>query len=416
MNQSHYSTNHPLIPNNGEYVKYKKIVSIHSEDRNVIKFPLASHFEIDLPDDLINIETVKLISWSFPSNYDVFSASNKNLELTFTFPSSANINPLQIPSSTTDPYLLTLPTARDILVASANNNHEFIIVIQSGSYSPQQLAMELQNRMNSVVTTYIYNQMLAMSYSGAQAFIDGSDTYPGGYNGFNVAFNDISNKIWFGNNICQFELTNNSQVINQSREDTSCVFKKLPDYSNFGLPSNLGLGRKNIVAKASTGYNSEYIFTHLNYTIPYTSGGSGNWITQSDIWVGPIYYIPAPNKINLMGESHFYMDISELNNIDETSPYNLSQFTMHTNITNGRMDSAFAKIAVSGLPLSLWYDTNVEGNYKLFDPPAERIRKLNIKLRYHNGMLVNFETFNYSFCLEFTLLNGYISKKYNMRR
>jgi hypothetical protein len=59
------------------------------------------------------------------------------------------------------------------------------------------------------------------------------------------------------------------------------------------------------------------------------------------------------------------------------------------------MDSAFAKIAVAGLPLSLWYDVNNEGNYKLFDPPAERIRRLSINIRYHNGMLVNFETFNY---------------------
>ena len=415
MNQSQYSTNHPLIANNGDYVKYRKIVSIHSEDRNITKFPLASHFEIDLPDDLINVESVKLSSWSFPSNYDVFSVANKNLELTFTFPSSANINTLQIPSSTTDPYLLTLQTARDILVDSANNQQQFIIVIQPGSYNPWQLSMELQNKLNNVVTIYIYNQMLAMSYAGAQNFINGSDDYPGGFNGFYVTFNEVSNKIWFGNNICQFELTNNSQVINKSLEEIACVFKKLPDYSHFGLPSNLGLGRANIVAKAATN-ESEYIFTQLNYKIRITSGGSGYWITPSDIWIGPIYYIQCPTKINIIGESHFYMDIAELNNIDETSPYNLSKFTTQTNITNGRMDSAFAKIAVSGLPLSLWYDTNVEGNYKLFDPPAERIRKLNIKIRYHNGMLVDFETFNYSFCLEFILLNGYISKKYNMRR
>jgi hypothetical protein len=80
------------------------------------------------------------------------------------------------------------------------------------------------------------------------------------------------------------------------------------------------------------------------------------------------------------------------------------------------VNSAFAKVSVPGLPLSLWYDINAEGNYKLFDPPAERIRRLHITIRYHNGMLVDFETFNFSFCLEFTLLNGYISKKFNMRR
>jgi hypothetical protein len=77
MNQLNTNTNHPLIENTGQYVKYKKIVSIHSEDRNIQKYPLASHFEIDLPDDLLNIESVKLVSWGFPSNYAVFSVENK---------------------------------------------------------------------------------------------------------------------------------------------------------------------------------------------------------------------------------------------------------------------------------------------------------------------------------------------------
>ena len=422
MNILNHDTNHPLIANTGQYVKYKKIVSIHSEDRNILKFPLASRFEIELPDDLVNIESVKLVSWSFPSNYDVFSVENKNLELTFTFPSVANIN---IPPDNnsipppnpliTDTYLLTLPTVYDILVASVG--HEFIVVIEPGSYDPPHLVMELQNKMNSVVELYIIEKMVEQGYPNLniQNFINGSSTYQGGYNGFSVAFNKVSNKIWFGNNICQFELTNNSQYINQSLQELYCLYKSLPDFSNFGLPSNIGLPKINMTATIAT-VPRQYIFSYENYKIPIYSGGSGNWIIPSTVWSGPVYFIKCPHKINIMGQSHFYMDISELNNIDETSPYNVSQFTRQTNITNGRVESAFAKIAIPGLPLSLWYDINAEGNYKFFDPPAERIRRLSIHIRYHNGMPVDFETFNYSFCLEFTLLNGYISKKFNMRR
>lgn len=419
MNILNNDTNHPLIANTGQYVKYKKIVSIHSEDRNILKFPLASHFEIELPDDLLNIESVKLVSWSFPSNYDVFSVENKNIELTFTFPSAANIN--QPPGSNpaepppTDPYLLTLVTVYNILVNSVG--HEFIVVIEPGSYDPPQLVMELRNKMNNVVEQYIIDKMNEIGYPPLQIqdFINGSATYQGGYHGFSVSFNKVSNKIWFGNNISQFELTNDSQYINRSLRELYCLYKSLPDFSNFGLPSNLGLPKINITAKAATSIN-DYTFSYENYKIPIYSGGSGYWITASTVWTGPVYYIRCPHKINIMGPSHFYMDISELNNIDETSPYNVSQFTRQTNITNGRVESAFAKIAIPGLPLSLWYDVNAEGNYKLFDPPAERIRKLNITIRYHNGMRVDFETFNYSFCLEFTLLNGYISKKINLRR
>ena len=46
--------------------------------------------------------------------------------------------------------------------------------------------------------------------------------------------------------------------------------------------------------------------------------------------------------------------------------------------------------------MSQWFDK--ESNpYKLFLPPAERISKLKIKIRYHNGELVNFGIFNFSF-------------------
>jgi hypothetical protein len=37
-------------------------------------------------------------------------------------------------------------------------------------------------------------------------------------------------------------------------------------------------------------------------------------------------------------------------------------------------------------------------------PPAERIRKLKLKFRYHNGELVDFNGLPFSILLQFTLL------------
>ena len=37
-------------------------------------------------------------------------------------------------------------------------------------------------------------------------------------------------------------------------------------------------------------------------------------------------------------------------------------------------------------------------------PPAERIRKIKVKLRYHDGQPVDFGVFDYSFMLEFNFL------------
>lgn len=408
-----YSTNHPLISNTGEYVRYKKIVSIHSEDRNIIKFPLASHFEIELPEELTNIEMIKLVSWSFPSNYDVFSFTNKNLVLTFKFDTITN------PTGTstapiTDPYQLTLPEVYNIL--TTNINHEYVVRIGQGTYAPNQLAMELQNMMNESVQLFVYNTMVDNGYPGAEDFLNGSSLHTGGYNGFSVVFNTVSHHLWFGNNNAQFTMTNTSQTILDELEPIFCTFKSSPDFSNYGLPSNLGFTRDNITANESI-LPSDYRLNYTNYKVPIPLGGAGDWIYADPLWNnGPIYYLKCPKKINLMGYSHFYMDIAGLNNINETYPYNLSNFTNSTNQTNGRVDSAFAKIAVPGLPLSMWFDSNVESNYKLFDPPAERLRRLNITLRYHNGMLVNFESFNFTFCLEFTVLTGVISAKYNLRK
>ena len=60
-------------------------------------------------------------------------------------------------------------------------------------------------------------------------------------------------------------------------------------------------------------------------------------------------------------------------------------------------------MSIPSTPLSQWFDKE-SIPYKLFVPPAERIRKLSIKIRYHNGQIVEFGVFNFSFMLEFTLL------------
>jgi hypothetical protein len=104
-----------------------------------------------------------------------------------------------------------------------------------------------------------------------------------------------------------------------------------------------------------------------------------------------------------MGPAYFYMEIAQNNCISETSPYNLSLFTQTTNVTNGVVNSAFAKISVPATPLSQWFDRD-SAPYKFFLPPAERIRKLKIRLRYHNNELVDFGSFDYSFMLEFLVL------------
>ena len=55
------------------------------------------------------------------------------------------------------------------------------------------------------------------------------------------------------------------------------------------------------------------------------------------------------------------------------------------------------------IAISQWFDSNSEA-VKIFNPPAERIRRIRIKLRYHDGSPVLFDRFSFSFNLLFNLL------------
>ena len=77
--------NHPIIKNSNQYFLEKKYISIHSEDRDISKYPISSEFELLLPQEYLNVASAKLSSWSFPSNYNVFSATTYNVIMSFKF-------------------------------------------------------------------------------------------------------------------------------------------------------------------------------------------------------------------------------------------------------------------------------------------------------------------------------------------
>ena len=58
----------PLIPNAQQYILQYKYCTINSDDRDIKKYPNAAEFEIELPQDYVNVQTVKLIRASFLTN------------------------------------------------------------------------------------------------------------------------------------------------------------------------------------------------------------------------------------------------------------------------------------------------------------------------------------------------------------
>ena len=417
MNISNPSTNHPIITNSNNYMYEQKYVSIHSNDRDLVKFPRSSEFEIEMPQDYLNVVSIRLHSWSMPSNYNVFSMQNYNIVITFKL--STLYNPLG--QTFTDASYQTVSEAFYAALLY-NQDKNYVAIIEQGFYNPEQIATELTNKFNDVMNNTISNFLNSpegSSYSLAKSIYESNSKFL--YNRFVVVYNTVNQKIWFGNKADKFTLTNDtlekSALINYN---SNCLRRNyLPDTADWGLPSNLGFSRCSSTAITTEEaynigkiYNPPFISDNLIYS-PYPRFFYGDVLTPGDngYWLLPdkscpdstVYYIQAPYKINLMGQAYIYMEIEGLNCFDETSPYNLSSFTMKTNQTNGIVNSAFAKIALYSTPVSQFYDQFAEP-YKYFSPPAERLRRLRIKLRYHDGEPVDFGVFDYSFMLEFNLL------------
>jgi hypothetical protein len=388
---------------------YKKYVSIHSEDRNILKYPSASEFEIELPEDLLNIVALGLVDWTFPSNYNTFANVSDNILMTFLInnPYNPNINGVT--------NILAVKTFECLFLSQTEN---FFIRICDGFYNPPQMVTELTNKFNEAVTTRLRAYFLLMSTTAPPAqqadYITALNDLntAGGYNNFVIVYNNVSQKIWFGNICDGFTLTNEIVLLKNSISDSlNCVVKAgLPDFSQWGLPGFLGLSRCNTVSDASFNIASRVNSSNYNgQQVPrffygdVFPGDSGYWLLpNTSLPNSNVQWVECFHKINFMGHGYMYMEIEGQNCMDETSPYNVSPHRLTTNSTNGVVNAAFAKIAVPTTPLAQWFDRD-SLPYKFYYPPAERMRRFYIKIRYHNGQLVNFGDFNYSFVIEFTL-------------
>lgn len=381
------SSSHQLIPNSQQYMLQYKFITVNSEDRDVSKYANSSEFEIDLPQDYVNVQTVKLNSWSFPYKYDVFSEYTNNTFFTF------RLRPYYVVS--TNAILGPMTT--------------FSINIESGTYTPSQMATELTNKMNMVV-----DKFLKTSFSAINTYTD-----------FVVTYHEVNAKLWFGNKNSAFELLNDSEVYttNENNSNADCYRRtSYKRYVNWGLPYFLGFNRETVESDVVTDEVKMY----------YQS--ASQWIT-SNVLTGQPNYVVADYKLNLDGPTHFYVEIAGMNNMDETMPkkhycdhgVTLNDYCDNgnamtkkslqtinsTNESNGIVNSCFAKIPVPVKPDTDWFNTTSD-SYMLYNPPAEKIRRLRIKIRYHNNILVNFENFEFSFVLQLGIILPQIEKKFNV--
>lgn len=392
---SRFNTNstHPLIPNAQQYMFEQQYVSIHSEDRNILKYPNASEFEIEMPQDYLNVQGARLASGYFPFTIYNFSAAKKNNTMSF------KITEVYNPDEHGGVDILQTHIYETLF----NYIDNYTIVIEDGFYTEQQMVTELTNRFNQAVTDVLL---------GSTSYLTDPEkaTYEaaGGYSEFVIVYNEVSRKIWFGNKSSGFVLTN-TNIARYEEDNFRCTAANIvPDFSNWGLPGNLGFTRCNQESVQMVNKNDARFY----YVEPVADG---YWLVANPLLPdATAYYIEAPLQANLEPPAYFYMEIKFLNFWDETSPYNYSTFTQQTNQTNGIVKSAFAKIPYDSQYYSVDTQVSSTAYYKIYNPPMERFRKLSIKLRNHDGSFVDFQNANYTFALELTLFRPQNLKTYNM--
>jgi hypothetical protein len=338
---SQFSLGHskPLIQREQNYVLDRKLLTVHSEDRDTTKWPNANTFEIMLPVPILNVQSMRLVQATIPGNFYTFSNDYQNTKLPFTV-----------------------------------NNQSYVITIQEGYYTPSQLSLELTNDMNQAV--------------GADA-------------SFNVFYDEVAQKFWFGHTDVSFNL----DFCKQMTYDFSNCEQPTVWYNNskWGLPYYLGFNK--VCYKSSTDMSGQL----FNYACPNNTTVPDNSVIK--------HYIAAPLSFNLSGETCVYMELDKYNSYDELYPYNeSSRQNFDNNAYSGRTNSAFAKIPiVTHDGNSFDSRTRLLQNLVQYDPPIERIARLKFKFRFHDGRLVNFQNYLFDFTIELNSLRNEIEKKYNIR-
>jgi len=391
--------NHPLIPNQNTYYKQDKLITINSGDRNIIKYPESSSFEILLPTDIVNVATVQLKNWMFPVEFNTFSYTKNNLQMEFTlFPITYSQTSEYDPGAN-----ITGSTANQVEYDYINIVNEmldggakFIININHGVYTNVGLANEIQNKMNVIVDNFIIQYIQE----------NGGVYYP--YTYFKVITCEVENKFWFVNTLNAFAFNNDSMLykVNNLTGDifNPCSNEKLyPSFSYFGLPAYLGF--KNIYQN-SVICSDKYDLTIMDAS--YSSLPEPSFLQNYVVILGITYYINVffikPfYKYTLLKDTYILLDIETLNGADETKPFTDNEYTKTTNQGNGSVNAFLGRIPLVSSTNSLSYATsNGGGDYQQmsnFNPPLERLRKFKISLRYHDGSLVDFGLNEWSFSL-----------------
>lgn len=209
-----------------------------------------------------------------------------------------------------------------------------------------------------------------------------------------VKYNEVNNKIYFGHTSNEFSLIFNSKDLSYNNCYNSNYNNIYKQHSKWGLGAILGFNKDTVTSKKESNKNN---FKYDNT----------EWISNDENIIEPL------KAVDLDEYQNIYIEVDKLNKSDEIKPYIVDKIN---NTNSGIMNSFFAKVPIIKNEQNQSINTKdfcIEG-VSYFQPPLENINKLKIKIRYHNGLLVDLQNYNISMTFEINQIRNEI-KDYNVR-
>lgn len=330
----------------------RKILSIDTNDRDKSRWSNANEFEVSLPQTYNNVESIRLLNIQIPNKLYNISEHLQNNKMIIQHGS--------------DKQLITL---------------------DDGYYSNSHICDTIQNKVRQ-------------GFRGG-----GTDWTPN--NVFNVDFNNVSQKPHFTSANKDFSfIFLHPDISYNTSSNSPCNNNIYDQHSNWGLGSILGFDNKQWVeSHIVTGdvSNSDiYFYYNENQLVPTNAAG----------------VIIPPKQIELNQNQFIYLEIDKYNTSDEIKPFINDRIN---NTNTGLVNSYFAKIPIqyktyngNSINQSLSCKDDFIDSFSYYQPPIEKISKLKIKFRYHNGLPVDLANFNISLTLEINQIRNEM-KNYNVR-
>lgn len=348
--------NHPLIPREQYYTLDRKLVTVHSEDRDVCKWPNANQFEIELPETIQNVQSIRLAETAMPSNF--YNISQQFQNTTFTY--------------------------------SINGGQENRVELCDGFYTPLQLACILTKLLDGIVVKYdpILQKFVFYSKKPFTLHLDKLSCYVPECNNLKQAWCQ-SIKWGLGYNL-GFDKEEYHSILTTS---TDCSMKhcmsELIDAS--GSQDVTCNGEKDLVDYGSLDASGE---THILFS-PKFPKLEGEQVIYMEVEKFNSYdeIIPFPTQTNSLFSNTYGGKVN-------------SAFAKIPLLNGPSPDGS-----------KTFFDSRNDSfvNISYHDPPIEKIKKLKFKFRYHNGELVDFQDSPFTFTVEFNSLRNDIEKNYRVR-